>query len=253
MEDSLRKLLVILSALICLASLSAERIKIGYFGLEPFMIDSGTVGKPTGATIDYYSQYIAPKMGVEIEWIGPYPFTRLQAMLEAHEIDAIAQLTKTAEREKKFLFPATAIAEITTCLILAKDSPIVSVKKPDDLFGKKIGYFETGFVPAFLKNDKIAFDLTTNADYRKINLDKLLYKRFDAMLDINYLSMLYYIKTNGYQDKVRTIVLPVDPVKVFCMFGGDEKGKRLAALYDKANEELLKASTFASLTKKYID
>ncbi len=248
----MKKLLILFLLMVSIATLNAEKIRIGWFALEPFIIDPGQGKPPTGATIEYYGKYLVPKMGLEVEWVGPFPFTRLTEMLEKQEIDAIAQFTKTAEREAKFLFPQTPLTHIVTCIMVNKDNPLTKITKADDLFNTTIGYFETGFIPPMLKNDKIKFDLTKSQDYRKINLEKLLAKRFEAMLDINYLSMAYYLKVNGYSDKVKVLLLPVDPVAVYCMFVKSEKGARFVKLYDKANADLIKQKTFEGISKKYL-
>jgi ABC-type amino acid transport substrate-binding protein len=233
-------------------SLSGETMKIGFYTLEPFMIDAGWGGKPSGSTVDYFEKYLAPNMGIEIEWLGPIPFVRIAAMLENKRIDAITMLTKTHERLEKFLYPATNLTYAVPCIIVLKGNPLNKITKADDLFGKKIGFIETAFIPPMLINEKISFDITKNFDYRKISLDKLIAGRFDGYLDLNYISVTYFMKVNGYSDKVKTLILPIEPVPLYCMFVNSDRGRRLIGLFDKANMPLIKQNVFETLTKKYL-
>jgi hypothetical protein len=137
--------------------------------------------------------------------------------------------------------------------MVVPEDPLKDIKKPDDLFGKKIAFLEAGAIPPFLKNDKIVFELTPAEDYRMVNLNKMFGKRVDAVLDINYASMLYYLKQRKLTDKVRVIKLPVEPLKVYSIFQKSEKGERLMKMYEKAIVEVNKTDAFAKLTKKYLE
>jgi polar amino acid transport system substrate-binding protein len=64
------------------------------------VIDQGAGKQPTGASVEYREKYIAPKLGVKTEWVGPFPMLRLLKSLEDGEIDAIIVMAKNPDREK---------------------------------------------------------------------------------------------------------------------------------------------------------
>lgn len=230
-----------------------ETVKMGIFNLEPFLVDMGDGEKPGGVTIDYWEQYIAPKMGVKLAISGPYPVLRLFKMLETGEIDVIPQLTKNPERDELYLYPTKPFSDIKTCLVVENDSPVKQITKQEDLFGLRIGFFEGGTVPDLLKHDSISIEFVTQADFRKVNLEKLVAKRIDAMFDLNYTSMLYDIYKMGFKDKVRTVLLPIPSINVYSIFTRSEKGEKLLKLYEKANNEVSQTGAFEELTQKYME
>jgi hypothetical protein len=191
-------------------------------------------------------------MGVDIEVLGPFPLTRATKMLEDGEIDVITNTTKVPAREALFIYPETEMSVISSCLVVLNDSPLKKVAKSDDLFNMKIGFIEGGFVPPLLKNDKITIEFVTSNDFRQTLLDKLEGKRNDAFLDINYMSLLYDLKLKGFDKKVRTILLPVDPIKVYSIFQKSDKGQKLAKKFDEINKNYYKTDTYVNLAKEYL-
>lgn len=85
--------------------LMAEAVRMAVFMLEPFMMElplPQSVGPQhsllTGVTVEYWRQYLAPKMGIDLEVVGPYPIVRAIKLLETGEVDIVSQLTKIPER-----------------------------------------------------------------------------------------------------------------------------------------------------------
>lgn len=95
------KLWGLLFLLLC-HPVSAETIRMAIFSLEPFLTMKGERQEPAGITVDYWRDYIAPRMGVRLEVLGPFPSKRAEAMLENGEVDVVSQLTKIPYREKNF-------------------------------------------------------------------------------------------------------------------------------------------------------
>lgn len=230
-----------------------ETIRMVLFQLEPFMIEDPETGEATGATVEYWKQYVAPKMGVNLEIVGILPVLRALSLLEHGEVDVIPQLTKIPAREAIFLYPETILTEIASCLVVLPDSPIKRVESSQDLFGTKIGFIEAGYIPPMLINDQITIEPVGNNDYRQISMNKLFAKRIDAHLDINYLSLLYFLHHHNYIDKIRIIMLPTEPVAVYSIFYKSEKSKKWIKDFDRVNTQGLVEKKFDYFSSLFLD
>lgn len=228
-----------------------EKIRIGFFTLAPFMM-SDADGSPSGVTADFWTTILGPRMGVEIEVSGPYPIPRLELMLETGEIDVIPYITKIPARETRFTYPKRPISTIAPCIIVRKDSPIDSVTSQEDLFGLTIGFISNAYIPPFVKHEKITLDLITTTDFRLMNHNKLMNRRVDALLDINYVSFLYDMKQRGFLGDIRIFPLGQDHTDIFSIFTPSPKGQDLARRFDKAMENL-SPDAFASITDRYLN
>ncbi|WP_319478442.1 transporter substrate-binding domain-containing protein [Marispirochaeta aestuarii] len=247
--------LIIAVIFLCFAvfsdDLSAETVKMAVFRLEPFMMydDSGGV---TGIAVEYWRQYIAPRMGVELDVLGVFPIVRALALLESGEIDIIPNMTKIPEREEKFLFPETILAQIDSCLIVRPESPVSSITKPADLYGMTIGFLDAAYIPPMFIDERIKLELVQHQDYRQINLNKLWAGRLDGVLDINYISMIYYLNQKGYRERVKVIPLPTEAVHVYTVFRNTEKGRALRNRYDTVNAKGLEQGIFEKMVRSFV-
>jgi polar amino acid transport system substrate-binding protein len=244
-----QKLFVSLFILL-LMSVYGETVKVGFFELEPYVIPQGT-NKPTGASVDYFETSIAPKMNVQIQWVGPYPMLRLLQSLENNEIDSIIVMAKNPDREKRFLYPSKYYILMKPSLCLLKTNQLVKITKAEDLFNMKIGYLEGAALPDFMKNEKISIDFSKADNYKKSNFDKLTSGRIDAILDLNDVSNIYESKKYSLSNNLKVVLLPVTPTEIYTIFNKSEKGQKLLKSYDAVNETLYKTDTFDKLMQKY--
>lgn len=208
-----------------------ERIRIGIFALSPFMMtmENGSAG---GVAADFWRERLAPLLDADIEVSGPYPIPRLEKMLETGEIDVIPYMTKIPARESRFLFPDHPLMTIFSCIVVRRDSPILAINGPEDLFDKKIGFITSAYIPPFLVHDRIKLDLITSTEFRKMNHRKLMSGHVDALLDINQASFVYEMKLLGYFNDIRIIPLKQDKVYIYSLFTKSPKGERLRARFD---------------------
>lgn len=253
----MKKYLGLIAALVMLFNVlpkaaNAETVKMAVFLLEPFMM-YGPDGEVTGVAVEYWRRYIAPRMGVELEVVGLFPIMRALSLLESGAVDIIPNMTKIPEREAKFLFPDTMLAKIDSCLMVNNDSTLFAVDSQEALFDLRIGFLEAAYVPPLFVHDRIHFELVQNEDYRQLNLNKLWAGRLDAILDINYISLTYYLKQKGYENKVRILPLPVEAVPVFTLFRNTEKGRALCERYDKINTQGLAEGAFEQILDSFFD
>lgn len=228
-----------------------DEIHIALFLLEPFMMRDEKTGESAGVTVDYWREYVAPRMGLTVRVSGPFPIRRVEMMLQNGEVDVVPLFTKIPSREERFLFPETHLTEITSVLMVRPDSPITEVKGAEILYNKKIGFLEQAYIPPMLRHPSITFEFLADEDYRQLNLNKLWAGRVDALLDINYLSLRYYLRQKNYENRVRIVSLPVERVKVYSVFRKTAEGELLKKQYDKINREGLKQGVFSRMSERY--
>ena len=232
--------------------ISAKTVKMAVFKLVPFMMEDSKSKQIVGVTIDYWKEYIAPEMGIDLEIIGIYPILRAQQLLKSGKVDVVSQLTKIPERKANFLYPETPLTSIISCLVVLKDSPLQEVHKTEDLFYKSIGFIKAAYIPNMLIHDKISLELVSTTDFRKMNYSKLVRKRVDAMLDINFISMKYWLINQGYIDHIRFIMLPVKPKEVYSIFRQTREGAALCDSFNEINKRGLSEGIFDKISKKYL-
>jgi ABC-type amino acid transport substrate-binding protein len=227
-----------------------ETVKVGIFNLGPFMmpLENGEAG---GVAVDYWREVLGPLMGVDVEVSGPYPIPRLEVMLEAGEIDVIPYITKIPARESRFLYPSHPLTKISPCIVVRHDSPLAEITSQEDLYGMKIGFITSAYIPPFLRHERITLDLITATDFRQINHKKLMNGRVDALLDINSVSFRYEMAQLGYLTDLRIILLKQDAVNIYSIFTASPRGENLRARYDSAVSRVTQG-TFDGITERYL-
>lgn len=230
----------------------AKTVNMAVFMLDPFMMPDAQSKEVVGVTIDYWKEFIAPEMGVDFQVAGIFPIMRATQMLRDGKVDVVSQLTKIPEREADFLFPETPLTSIISCLVVRKDSPLQEVSNSEALYGMTIGFIKEAYIPDMLKHQQIHLDLVTTTDFRQMNTLKLINKRVDAMLDINYVSMKYWLEKNAYLDQVRFIMLPVKPAEVYSIFRRTEEGAALRDAFDRANRKGISEKVFEKISARYL-
>jgi ABC-type amino acid transport substrate-binding protein len=240
---------------LCLSAAGQEKtLRIAGFPLEPYVMENAAGGEATGAVIRYWKEYLGPRMGYKLEVSGPFPINRVEAMLKNGEIDVAVLFTKIPARDALFKYPEHPFAEVACGVSVLPNSPIKAITKPDDFFGMRIGYIEGAFVPPFFKDPRIAFDtIATGLDYREVGFNRLIAGRVDVLLEINMVSIQYYINTHGYRNRVRLMPVPIPETPVYSIFRRTPEGERLAREYDAVNAEGLREGVFERLLDSYLE
>ncbi len=226
-----------------------DKIKIGYFKLEPHTISDAN--KHSGALIDLWENQFAPAMDVEIEWQGPLPPSRLLAALKDGELNVIALLAKNPEREKMFDFPKEMFFAMEAGVALLKENKLEKINSADDLFGLNLGFFKEGFIPPTLKNDKIKWDLVSAPDWQQVNFTKLTANRIDGAFNPENLSLVYEANKTGLKDKVKVLTIPNTAASLYSVFSKKDNGKFLQK-YNLVLSQFSLKEKYKELIKKYI-
>lgn len=252
MRNFTRGMLMALSFSLASSRAGAEVVRMAVFQLEPFMMEMPGTAEPGGVVIDYWRDYVAPKLGMTLVVWGPYPIARAQKMLEAGEVDVVSQLTKIPEREALFLYPETPLALISSCLVVLKDDPLKQYSGVLDIYGKKIGFIENAYIPPPFVDPRVELELISFTDYREINLRKLVAGRIDALLDINLESMEYYLRSSKYRDAVRIVPLPFEKAAVYSIFAKTDRGRILCDEFEKVNAEGYESGVYWAIYGGYV-
>ncbi|MBN2510617.1 MAG: transporter substrate-binding domain-containing protein [Spirochaetales bacterium] len=231
----------------------AETIRMVGFQLEPYMMEDTVTGTLSGVTVDYWRDFIAPEIGVTIEVLGVMPVSRAIKMLESGEADVIPLLTRIAKRENLFYFSDSPFTMISSGLMVPAGSSILEVSEQSDLFGLTVGFLEDAYLPDLLNHELITIELVSNLDYRNIHLNKMRVGRLDAILDINLISLKYYLQNRADRFLVRIIPLPVPDAPVYAVFRKTAEGKALCDRFSKANTKGIELNIVDTIVKKYVD
>jgi hypothetical protein len=221
--SSLRKILIILFiSVISIITYGKEKIKIGYFENKPHIYFEA--GKTKGVLVEYWGEIIAPKMDVEIEWIGPIPMTRLFYMLNIGEINCIALLSKNDEREISYDYPENYFRNVTGGIAVLKSSKLKEVKNYEELENMRITFFKEGYIPKEMKNKKIKWDFLPSVNWKIQGIHKLIYGRTDAVYDPDYTTLIYVKKNNK---EINIIKLPNSDSQNYSVFSKVDNKKFL--------------------------
>jgi len=229
-----------------------DTVRVGTFMLRPFMMEGQDKRQTAGVAVDFWEKYVAPEMDVDIDASGPFPIMRTQKMLEDGDIDVICNMTKIPEREEKFIFSAQPLSEIAISIVVLKESRLKKVTCRDDLYNLRVVSLEKTFIPPLLASEKIKIELVSGADFFQRFIEMLEAGHADAFLHINNYSLRYELAQFGKTDSYRIIALPVDKVKVYCVFTKSERGLMLSKKFDAVNRSLFKARVYDSLAEETI-
>lgn len=132
-------------------------VRVACFSYPPNLITDrlgAEPGRPKGAIVQVWENYIAPEAGIKIEWIGPYPFTRAMAMLESGEADAIQHLSRTPDRTARFIFSDKPVMWGRQGILVLKSEKSRELRKPAELGSRKIAMIGDGYLAPFLRQNK---------------------------------------------------------------------------------------------------
>lgn len=228
LNNSLHKTFLTALLLFISASMYAkDTIRIVYFAYPPNLITTGygaEPGKPKGAVVQVWENYIAKKADLNIKWIGPFPFSRAMAILEAGEADAIQHLSKTPDREKRFVFSSKPIMWGRQGVLIRAEEPITRIRSINDLEGRKIGMIGDGYLTPFFNDNKknITFEYVFGDQAGQQIVRMLLAKRIWGAYFTFPDVLLYHAAQDKRYNDVKVIPFP-----------GSEKDETIYAAFSR--------------------
>lgn len=145
-----------------------------------------------GASIEIAKRVLDDlKINYEVRYVGPFP--RILTLAEHGDVDMIATLKKTPEREKFLLFPNTAALSNPVAVFTSREHP-VHYKEWSDLVGLRGGItrgnlFGGGFDEYLASNLKVE-----EANRPENSFEKLALGRIDYFVTGYYAGMAYLLK-----------------------------------------------------------
>jgi len=229
---------------------AATRVTVGTEGVYPpftFLDDKGVI---TGYDVDVVKA-IGQRVGLAVTFV-PTPWDSMFLALDSKKFDLVAnQISKTAEREKKYAFSdgyLTAGAQI----IVRGDRSGSFSHGLADLKGARVG---TGAGSNFSKlledyNSKNGNAITLK--YYDGNLTPVLQDIVAGRLDATVnerLTVGYNVKKLGLN--VKLVGAPIEQVPSFFVFRKDPQGQALAHQFNQGLAELKQDGTLARLSQKW--
>jgi polar amino acid transport system substrate-binding protein len=127
----------------------------------------------------------------EVRYLGP--FTRIMKLAERGELDMVATLKKTPEREQFLLFPKTPALSNPVAVFQARDRAF-SFQSRQDLIGHRGGITRGNRFGADVDDfAKASLDIE-EADTPESNFNKLKFGRIDYFLTGYFVGMAYLLK-----------------------------------------------------------
>ncbi|MCP4914441.1 MAG: transporter substrate-binding domain-containing protein [Oligoflexia bacterium] len=207
-------------------------LKIGYYNLPPHSYSDK--GFPSGSAVEYLSKKIFTQKDYQIEW-KHFPFARMMAELEAGKLDVGLLIAKNKTRARQFQYPKTYLYETKSGLITLKKSEIKEVKDLVQLSGKIIGHVSKSVRPKELVEAGAKFQDISGTDNLRRNLQKLKYKRIDAVYIPTLSHGVHFIKNNFQDDNFQVVQLPLKGYKLYTVFS-KSISKKIVEHFDKKNK-----------------
>ena len=237
-------------------SLSAEQVlRVVCFHYPPNLISDrlgAAPGARKGAIARVWEDYIAPKAGVKIQWIGPVPFSRAMKMLEYGEADAIQHLSKTPERETKFIFSKKPIMWDRSGILVLKSEKLNAVTDVSQLKDRKIAMIGKGYLPPFMvKNrEKLLIDEVigerAGENVMRMVVNGRVWGGYFTFPDV----LLYYAAIEGYRDRLKVIPYPgAEVMEVTFAAMSRSSDPRLVARVDAAISSVYGTYDYPSLVR----
>ena len=146
----------------------SDPVRVGYYENEVFQEGARTGSVKTGYAYEYY-QKLSEYTGWRYEYIYG-GFSDLYQMLLDGEIDFLAGLAKTEERETLIGYPDLPMGNETYNLVKHDNDMEITVD-PDTLNGRKIGVLDSAMVPAlreFLEKHNVNAEAVVFRDYEPL-------------------------------------------------------------------------------------
>ncbi len=194
-------------------------INVGVFTVAPFIVANAGEA-PQGVLVDFFNREIAPRMGVQFNWLPPVTVARLEQNLARGTVAFTPILTITPARNAaKIRFAGINYIHFEPCIAVLPEHRLNAIRKASDLAGMSIGWVQSAAKPEFLNDPNIKFDLIGSVDWERVNMDKLRLGRIQGAFFSDQFTPRYYAAQNGA--KVKLLKLPTPGVSLYGAFSPD--------------------------------
>ncbi len=225
-----------------------ETLKVGFFQHPPHHYKT-KVGEIRGATVTYFN-LMAKKMGYDVEWIGPLPFSRLLSMLKEGKLDIYPHSLHNPNWDKFLYYPKKPYYHAQPILVVHKNNPIRQINSIDDIKNFRINWVDKAPISPFIQKNKTALNIELipfSVSIWEQFILKIVHKRIDSIHDLNAFSLLFEAKRLGLHKEIKILKLPEPPINIFVAISKKtahgkqimEKYNEIQAIIPLKNEDYL--------------
>jgi len=169
------------------------------------------------------------------------PFKRSLRSVENKQADAAAGAFRTPERAKIFVYPKTRLDHEISGIVFLRGTPFDKIQNLKGQIGKVRGYDYSAWLPSSLN----IYELNNTSQGIQMLRTKRIQYHADDIEDIES-----SIKRLGEKmDDFKIVNMHTQPLYV--IFTKDNRGQRMADIYDRGNKRLYKTGKLDEIMNKY--
>ena len=245
-------ILAALSLLLPVEPAHGEQIlRIGYWNIPPHVVDAEG-GRPRGAAISFFDEYIAPELDMTVVWDAQAtPPTRLMEQLREGTKDAMIFLGKTKERAEYLHYPQPYL-DIPQTLVLLTSHPIERIADISQIYGLRVGFLTGGRLPEKLRDERIHYDLIAGERLFQRNVEKLLLGRIDAIYAPLTIAVKNIIEQMEVGDQVKMVPIEfLEPVLIYTVFSKKTVSSAVVEKYNEALAAAVRVRKYKDFVERY--
>jgi len=232
----------------------SEKFRIAAMDYPP--IEFVEEGEFKGAGIEVIRE-VMKRMGYKHSdyEIVEYPWSRIIEITQSgsDEIDMVLDIYETTERSVYLDFSTIPYMYYPQVMITRKTTDIDSIETLEDLRPYTVGtvkhYSYGPEIDNAIKDGLISIEEVFDSDQ---NLTKLVSGRVEIVIE-GYYNAVEVIQNKGYEDDLKIVELPVDPLKSYVAFPKSKQLDEFRKKYDKTMTEMSKDGTIKEIFEKYYD
>ncbi|NRR34069.1 transporter substrate-binding domain-containing protein [Oxalobacteraceae bacterium] len=234
-----------------LAGLAAEPVmRVCSLSLPPQTMQNAA-GKADGYAVEIL-QHVSNKLRWRIR-IDYMPWARVVSEMQDRQCDMAMTVLHFKDYAEYMLFPREAILEQKNVLVVRRGEHI----RYDGNLEKFMRQHTIGLYVDKRVNDQFEtlrvapwarVDVVASAD---LNIKKLLFKRFDAIIE-NDLNVIHELRKLGRVDDADILAPPLSVTPAYIVFGRHPQAEARIRQYDEALAHFKKTAQFKALSSRYL-
>ncbi|WP_390615083.1 hypothetical protein [Maricurvus nonylphenolicus] len=207
--------------------------------MGPHIVYNTKTHQAEGPLVEFLSQHIAPAMNTEMNFVFiEMPLVRVLTEMKKGTVAGAAMFGYTEARAHNHLYPRNNFAQMQAVIAVRKDHPLEQIETIEDLYPLKITYVQAAILTPFVKDQNLNWEWTSGNNVWRRNLQKLAAGRAEAVYSPQVANIIYGAIDSGVEKKIRILLLPEPPQKLYTLFSKHPKHKGLLERYDKAMDKI---------------
>ena len=211
----------------------------------------GADGAPTGYAVEIL-QHVARELRWSIR-IDYLPWARVVSEIRAKRCDMAMTVLHFNDYAEYMLFPRESILDQKNVLVVRRGSRIRYGGDLEQFMRRhSIGlYADKRVNDEFERLRAAAWAVIDTAPSAVLNAKKLLFKRFDALIE-NDLSAIYEMRKLGRLADIEILSPPLSVAPAYIVFSQTPESQTRSREYDEALARFKKTAKFRTLTDRYL-